>query len=112
MIDELEVAIDCFVAYYEATLSKATLTPTLHMLEDHMIPWIKLWNTGCALMGEQGAESLHAKFNSTKRAYNNMRHRVEGMKVLQNHFRLSHQANLLCQHLDKKERSRHHPVDR
>uniref|UniRef100_A0A1X7V868 Uncharacterized protein n=1 Tax=Amphimedon queenslandica TaxID=400682 RepID=A0A1X7V868_AMPQE len=87
MIDELEVAIDCFVAYYRATFSKATFTPKLHMLEDHMIPWIKLWNTGCGLMGEQGAESLHAKFNSTERAYNNMRDRVERMKVLlQNHL--------------------------
>ena len=38
-------------------------------------------------MGEQGAESLHAKFNSTERAYNNMRDRVERMKVLlQNHL--------------------------
>ena len=37
-------------------------------------------------MGEQGAESLHAIFNSTERTYSNMRDRVERLKVvLQNH---------------------------
>ena len=38
-------------------------------------------------MGEQGAESLHASFNNTERAYNNMRDRVDRIKVLlQNHL--------------------------
>jgi hypothetical protein len=55
-------------------------------MEDHVIPWIKKWKTGCGLMGEQGAESLHASFNYTEKAYNNMRDRVERLRVvLQNH---------------------------
>uniref|UniRef100_A0A1X7SR18 Uncharacterized protein n=1 Tax=Amphimedon queenslandica TaxID=400682 RepID=A0A1X7SR18_AMPQE len=37
-------------------------------------------------MGEQRAESLHAKFYSTEQAYNNMRDKVQRMKVLQNHL--------------------------
>lgn len=38
-------------------------------------------------MGEQGAESLHANFNYNERAYNNMRDRVDRMKVLlKNHI--------------------------
>ena len=37
-------------------------------------------------MGEQGAESLHAAFNYTEKAYSNMRGRVERLRVvLQNH---------------------------
>ncbi len=32
--------------------------------------------------GEQGAESLHAQFNTTERSYNNMRDRVQRIKVV------------------------------
>jgi len=38
------------------------------------------------MMGEQGAESLHADFNYTEGAYKNMTDRAERLKVvLQNH---------------------------
>ncbi len=58
----------------------------MHMLEDHVVPWLKKWRVGCGCMGEQGAESLHAIFNSTERSYNNMKDRVERLKVvLKNH---------------------------
>ena len=59
------------------------------MMEDHVIPWIKKWNVGCVSWGsrEQGAESLHATFNNAERAFNNMRDRVERMRVLlKNHL--------------------------
>ena len=37
-------------------------------------------------MGEQGAESWHANFNSAERAYTDMKHRVDHLtSVLQNH---------------------------
>ena len=56
------------------------------MLEDHIVPWMKRWKVGRGCMGEQGAESLHASFNNAERAYNNMVHRVERLRVvLQNH---------------------------
>ena len=29
-----------------------------------MVEWISTHQAGCGLMGEQGAESIHAKFNS------------------------------------------------
>ena len=65
------------------------------MLEDHIVPWMKQWRVGCGLMGEQGAESLHAQFNTTERAYDNMRDRVERLKVvLQAHHLQTMPANL------------------
>ena len=80
------MAIDIFLHYYRATFPSATVLPKMHMLEDHMIPWLKQWKVACGLMGEQGAESLHAAFNSTERVYCNMNDRVERLKaVLQNH---------------------------
>ena len=52
------------------------------MLEDHIVHWIKKWQVGCGMMGEQGAESLHAQFNTTERAYNNMKDRVQRLIVV------------------------------
>ena len=58
----------------------------MHMLEDHVIPWAQKWRVGCGLMGEQGAESLHASFNHTERSFSSMKDRVERLKVvLKNH---------------------------
>ena len=74
--------------FYDSTESfTATVLPKMHMLEDHLVPWVKRWKVGCGYMGEQGAESLHATFNNVERAYNNIVDRVERLRVLlQNHY--------------------------
>ena len=44
----------------------------LHTLEEHVIPFIQQWIVGLGVMSEQGAESIHARFNSLERIYSNM----------------------------------------
>ena len=61
-----EQSIASFMKYYRETFDKATVTPKLHMLEKHTLPWLKEWGVGFGLMGEQGAESIHRWFNSQK----------------------------------------------
>lgn len=64
----------------------ASTLPKMHMLEDHVVPWMKRWKVGCGCMGKQGADSLHASFNNAEKAFNNMVDRVERLRVvLQNH---------------------------
>ena len=41
----------------------------MHMLEDHAVEWVKQRNVGFGLLGEQGAESIHARFNNLGRTY-------------------------------------------
>ena len=53
--------------YYREQFPTSTVTPKLHMLEEHIVPWLKKWKVGFGLLGEQGAESIHAHFNSLKR---------------------------------------------
>jgi len=36
----------------------------MHILEDHVIPWLRKWHVGAGLMGEQGAESLYTHLHS------------------------------------------------
>ncbi len=82
----LEKAIADFMAFYRLEFASASVLPKMHMLEEHMVPWMRSWRIGCGFMGEQGAESLHARLNCTENAYNNMRDRVERLRVvLQNH---------------------------
>ena len=42
---------------------EATIIPKLHLLEDHMVEWLKKYHMAPGLMGEQGAESIHAHLN-------------------------------------------------
>ena len=40
----------------------------MHMVEDHAVQWARSTHVGFGLLGEQGAESIHAKFNNLARA--------------------------------------------
>ena len=48
--------------FYREAFPEATVLPKMHFLEEHVVPWLKKWKIGFGLMGEQGAESIHAYF--------------------------------------------------
>ena len=53
-----------FVAHFRATFPGENIPIKMHMLEDHAVDWIRSnQHIGFGLMGEQGAESIHARFN-------------------------------------------------
>lgn len=54
---------------YRGTFPAATVLPKMHLLEEHVIPWLRKWHVGFGMMGEQGAESIHKYFNSLNRTY-------------------------------------------
>ena len=55
------------MAVYQESFPQATVLPKVHMLEEHVVPWpLKQWRIGFGMMGEQGAESIHA-YNSLGR---------------------------------------------
>ena len=58
----------------------------MHMLQDHATEWVRLTHVGFGLLGEQGAESIHAKFNSLGRAIPD---RVERLKCIMNEHLVS-----------------------
>ena len=55
-----EQDIATLLNYYRHTFPDATILPKMHIMEDHVNPWLKQWHIGAGLMGEQGAESIHA----------------------------------------------------
>ena len=88
--------IDEFIRYYRATFPEASITPKLHMLEDHVVPFIRQWRVGLGVMGEQGAESIHNRFNVLERTYSNMPDKVNQLKcMVADHFRQVCLANIV-----------------
>ena len=57
------------MACYRESFPRATVLPKMHMLEEHVVPWLRRWKVGFGIMGEQGAESIHAYFNNLARTY-------------------------------------------
>ncbi len=54
----------------------------MHMLEEHVIPWLLRWHVGFGLLGEQGIESIHAHFNSFGRTFRSIHDEVARLRQL------------------------------
>ena len=54
--------------FYRNTWPKETVTPKLHMLEDHAVDFIRKWGIGMGFYAEQGGESIHPVFNNLLRS--------------------------------------------
>ena len=39
------------------------ITPKLHMLEEHVCPFLRQWHVGLGFYGEQGINGIHSEFN-------------------------------------------------
>ena len=83
------------MAYYRKSFSdlSVSITPKLHMLKEHVVPWIKQWGLGFGLgfMGEQGGESIHAVFNTLHRTYSNIANHTQRLKYMmkEHHLQVS-----------------------
>ena len=70
------------MAYYREQFSDSSVTPKMHMLEEHVQPWVERWGVGFGILSEQGAESIHAYFNSLKRTYSGIPDSLKRLKQM------------------------------
>ena len=75
-------SIKTFMTYYRQQFPTSSVTPKMHMLEEHLVPWLRRWKVGFGLLGEQGAESIHAYFNSLKRTYCGIPDKLKRLKQI------------------------------
>ena len=68
-----------FLHYFRWTFPDSSITPKMHMLEDHVVPLIRKW---MGMLNEQGDESIHVRFNTIHRTYGSM-----PKCTVQEHFR-------------------------
>ena len=74
-----------FMEVYRRTGS--SVTPKLHILEEHVVPWIRRWKVGVGFHSEQGAESIHTVFNSLQRTYASIRNRAQRLEgIMKEHY--------------------------
>ena len=65
--------------FFQTNFPKGTIPIKMHMVEDHAMQW-SILDVGFGLLGEQGAESIHAKFNNLARAYSAIKGKVHQLK--------------------------------
>lgn len=53
----------------------------MHMLEEHVIPWMERWKLGLGFHSEQGLESVHSVFNTIKRTYASVRNPLDRLHI-------------------------------
>ena len=61
------------MACYRSSFPKASITPKLHLLEDHTLEQLQRFRTGFGLLNEQGGELIHTEFNRTGRVVHGMK---------------------------------------
>ena len=69
-----------FMSFDRSKFPNESVTPKLHMLEEHVVEWVKKWKAGFGLLGEQGAESIHSYFNGLRRTYAGIPDSVKRLK--------------------------------
>ena len=52
-----DLKIKEFLGFFRKTFPDVSITPKLHLLEDHVVKFWQLWRVGFGMLGEQGAES-------------------------------------------------------
>lgn len=63
-----------------------TITPKLHMLEDHVCPFLRRWHMGLGFYGEQGIEGIHSVFNTQSQHFDHVKKQdVRLRQILVNH---------------------------
>ncbi|XP_078703474.1 uncharacterized protein LOC144928666 [Branchiostoma floridae x Branchiostoma belcheri] len=87
-IDLLDDSIRTFLASFRESFPAATFPIKMHILEQHVVPYVRRWGFGLGLHDEQGIEQMHACFNTIKR-------RTAGIKDPVQQLRSTLEAHLL-----------------
>ena len=84
------------MAFYRDKYPEATVPIKMHLLEDHTVQWANSNHVGFGLLGEQGAESIHAKFNRLGLAFTSIKDRVKNLKCIVKEHLLSIEPELVA----------------
>ena len=82
--------------FYRKSFPHSTVLPKMHILEDHVIPWFRRWRLGFGLMGEQGAEAIHAHMMRLERLHQGIPDQVERLKYIVKELILESDPSLTC----------------
>nr|XP_058961399.1 uncharacterized protein LOC131788329 [Pocillopora verrucosa] len=85
-IDKLEEDITNFLQFLREKFPDTTITPKLHMLEEHVCPFLRQWHMGLRFYGEQGIEGIHSEFNTQSQHFDHVKKKDTRLRqILVNH---------------------------
>ncbi|XP_065656336.1 uncharacterized protein LOC136081893 [Hydra vulgaris] len=87
---ELDLAIKKLMEFYRFTWPDASITPKMHLLENHVYQFIEKWRLGIGVYGEEGGESLHTELNNLNRLLWHMKGRSRLESTVKEHFLRNH----------------------
>lgn len=61
-----ENTIAAYLEFFRKNFPQESIPPKMHILEDHVIPFMKKWKVGLGFLGEQGVESVRTRLNNIK----------------------------------------------
>ena len=92
--------------FYRSNFPGTTITPKFHLLEEHVVPFVRQWGLGFGFMGEQGGESIHAQFNNLERTYANIPNMVDKLyRVVQEQHLRVQPSNVALQPTIKRRKT-------
>ena len=75
------------MAFFQGTYPIATVPIKMHLMEDHAVQWAAAYHVGYGFLGEQGAESIHAKFTRLCLAFVSIKDWVKRLQcIVKKHF--------------------------
>ena len=96
-------AIVCFMDYFRTNFLNENISPKMHLLEDHTVEWVRRYNFGFGMLGEQGAESIHRRFNELNTTYSSIRNKEKRLLcVVKEVFR---QTQSVLSHYPQREQN-------
>ena len=70
-----------FLYFFRQTFPSATVIPKMHLLEQHVVPWLNK-RIRLGFMGELGAESIRAAVYAITRAYTSVPDKVSQVQCI------------------------------
>ena len=89
--DEIQESISTYMQNYRDYFPGKTISPKMHILENHLLPFIKNFGFGFGLLSEQGGELLHASMVRFSTRASGIRNDIKRMKsiVESHHIQIS-----------------------
>ena len=81
-IDLLSDDIKPFMDYLRCNWPGQRITPKLHILEDHVVDFVRKWKVGIGFYGEQGGESIHKEVNKLRRTYSTVQRDTDRLQCI------------------------------
>ena len=82
------------MVYFRRCFPRSTFPPKMHMLEEHVVPFIRKWKFPLGFFGEQGGESIHHDFVSLAETFNRVKPATDRLKkTLEEHFVVTSPSN-------------------